>query len=120
MAGERIIEALEISDEDRIQLDHFEDSNKSLSPEALAKLAPRKRNAIFSIYNNEMNTIDPEIHVLNVIKKISPASLNDALLVLPFALVVSMLKHIDYWTERVCLPIRMKSAKKNADYDGRN
>jgi len=103
MAGEKIVEALEISEEDRIILDGFEDSKKSMSPEQIKKLAPRQRNPIFSIY--PLDT-EPEVHVLRVVQKIPPASLNDALLVLPFAKVVSMLKHLDYWVKKVRYHVR--------------
>lgn len=98
MAGEKIIEALEISEEDRISLDAYEASKASMSQAQVDKMAPRKRNPIFSIYYTE---VGPEVHVLRVVQKIPAASLNDALLVLPFANVVSMLKHLDYWAQQV-------------------
>lgn len=101
MAGERIMEALEISEEDRRGLQEYEASKAKMSEESVAKMAPRKRNAIFTIYNDP--TIEPEVHVLRVVQKIPPASLNDALLVLPFSKVVSMLEHLDYWAQKVCL-----------------
>ena len=98
MAGERIMEALDISEEDRGSADAFEATKVGLSQDALDRLAPRKRNAIFSIYQTD---VEPEVHVLYVVQKIPAASLNDALLVLPFAKVVSMLKHLDYWAQKV-------------------
>lgn len=98
MAGERIAEALDISEEDRTALDDFEESKKAMSAEQIRKLAPRQRNPIFSIYPTDT---EPEVHVLRVVQKIPPASLNDALLVLPFAKVVSMLKHLDFWAKKV-------------------
>lgn len=100
MAGERIAEALEISEEDRFALDAFNATKKNMTPEQIKKLAPRQRNPIFSIYPTDT---EPEVHVLRVVQKIPPASLNDALLVLPFAKVVSMLKHLDYWAMKVRL-----------------
>lgn len=102
MAGERIAEALDISDEDRISLDAFEATKKDMPAEQAQKLAPRQRNAIFSMYGGD---IEPELHVLRVVQKIPPASLNDALLVLPFAKVVSMLRHIDFWAKKVSLAV---------------
>lgn len=98
MAGEKIAEALDISEEDRLALDAFEETKKGMSPEQIKKLAPRQRNPIFSIYPTDT---EPEVHVLRVVQRIPPASLNDALLVLPFAKVVSMLKHLDYWAKKV-------------------
>ena len=98
MAGERIAEALEISEEDRLTLDVFESSKKNMDAGQIRRLAPRPRNAVFSIYSAD---IEPELHVLKVVQKIPPASLNDALLVLPFARVVSMLNHLDFWVKKV-------------------
>lgn len=98
MAGERIMEALDISEEDRAGADAHAETQKTMPAEAVARMAPRKRNAIFTIYSSD---IEPEVHVLKVVQKIPPGSLNDALLVLPFAKVVSMLKHLDFWAERV-------------------
>ena len=98
MAGEKIMEALDISEEDRRGADAYEESKTSMTDESIAKMAPRQRNPIFSIYPSY---IDPEVHVLKVVQKIPPASLNDALLVLPFAKVVSMLKHLDFWAQHV-------------------
>lgn len=106
MAGEKIIEALEISDEDRLQLQGHEETLKGMTEEAIERMAPRKRNPIFSIYEDP--DMDPEIHVLKVVQKVSSASLNDALLVLPFAQVTSMLKHVDYWVERVSIANRFE------------
>jgi U3 small nucleolar RNA-associated protein 12 len=98
MAGEKIMEALDISEEDRTGADAYEESKTSMTDESIAKMAPRQRNPIFSIYPSY---IDPEVHVLKVVQKIPPASLNDALLVLPFSKVVSMLKHLDFWAQHV-------------------
>lgn len=101
MAGERIIEALDISEEDRLSADGYEDSKAGMTEEAVNRMAPRQRHAIFSIYTSH---IEPEVHVLKVVQKIAPSALNDALLVLPFAKVVSMLKHLDYWSKKVSCP----------------
>jgi hypothetical protein len=98
MAGEKIAEALDISEDDRRMLDAFEETKQTMSAQQIKKLAPRQRNPIFSIYPTDT---EPEVHVLRVVQRIPPASLNDALLVLPFAKVVSMLKHLDYWAKKV-------------------
>lgn len=108
MAGERIVEALEISEEDRLALDAFNDTKKNMTPEQIKKLAPRQRNPIFSIYPTDT---EPEVHVLRVVQKIPPASLNDALLVLPFAKVVSMLKHLDYWAMKVSMVVSCTASR---------
>lgn len=98
MAGEKIVEALDLSEEDRSAAEAFEGSKSGMSHDAVAKMAPRQRNPTFSIYSS---SIEPEVHVLKVVQKIPPASLNDALLVLPFSKVVSMLNHLSYWAEHV-------------------
>ena len=97
-AGERIIEALEIAQEDRAAADAHELVQRTMTEEAKMKAAPRPRNAIFSIYSQD---IEPEVHVLRVIQKISPAALNDAMLVLPFSQVTIMLQVLDYWASKV-------------------
>lgn len=98
MAGEKIIEALEISEEDRSAANEYEAARAAMTAEARDKMAPRQRNAVFSIYDSY---VEPEVHVLKVVQKIPPASLNDALLVLPFSKVISMLQHLDYWAQHV-------------------
>ena len=98
IAGERIAEALDLSEDDRLAANAYEASKATMTSETVAKLAPRKRDATFALYSTY---VEPEEHVLKVVQKIPAASLSDALLVLPFAKVVSMLEHLDYWAQRV-------------------
>ncbi|WRT69934.1 uncharacterized protein IL334_006925 [Kwoniella shivajii] len=89
MAGEKIMEALEIADTDRETLRQWEEekistgieiSRPNRNPELIAK-----------------GDIEADEYVLSVIQKIPTASMEDALLVLPFRQVVSLLGYLDEW-----------------------
>ncbi|TIB97034.1 hypothetical protein E3Q18_02824 [Wallemia mellicola] len=95
MAGEKIIEALELADEDVNALKDYE----ALSDIDKAKVgAPPSRHAQFIAVGNP--TAD-EYVLKFVLEKISPAELHDALLVLPFSHVVSLLSYLEIWSEKV-------------------
>jgi U3 small nucleolar RNA-associated protein 12 len=97
MAGERIIEALEISEVDRSAKKAYEEEIKRLPQELAKRVPPPSRNPIFSMYQN----CQAEEYVLKVVRSIPPASLQDALLVLPFGKVIQLIEHLDYWAQRV-------------------
>lgn len=90
MAGERIMEALEIGIVD-LQVVREWKQAKASQP----KLAPPDRNLTFLAFGN----IAAEVHVLNVVQKVKPAALQDALLVLPFDKVTSLFTFLQLWTE---------------------
>lgn len=91
MAGEKIIEALELGIPD-LQLVHEWTKAKTLKP----NIALPDRDPIYLAFGN----ISAEQHLLNVIQKIKVAALQDALLVLPFHLVTALFKFLRIWTER--------------------
>lgn len=91
MAGEKIIEALELGILD-LQLVQEWTQAKKLKP----NIAPPDRDPIYLAFGN----ISAEQHLLNVIQKIKVAALQDALLVLPFHLVTALFKFLRIWTER--------------------
>lgn len=91
MAGEKIIEALELGILD-LQLVQEWTEAKKLKP----NIAPPDRDPIYLAFGN----ISAEQHLLNVIQKIKVAALQDALLVLPFHLVTALFKFLRIWTER--------------------
>ena len=95
MAGEKIIEGIELADEDLRAIEDYEDLNDIDK----AKVGgPPARNAIFTAFGNPT----AQEYVLKyVIEKISPAELHDALLVLPFSHVISLLKYLEYWANKV-------------------
>lgn len=101
MAGERIMEALNISTLDREMQAAHEEEIASLSAAAAAKVPRPPRNPIFQYYGN----VGPEEYVLKVVRKIPAASLHDALLVLPFAKVTQLIEHLDVWAEHVRLSL---------------
>ncbi|KIJ37465.1 hypothetical protein M422DRAFT_178030 [Sphaerobolus stellatus SS14] len=77
MAGERIMEALELGDTAR------------------AQPADAPTHPILAALGQ-----GPEEYVLGVIQKISSTALHDALLVLPFAKVLSLMVYLDEWAKR--------------------
>lgn len=90
MAGERIVEALEIGIVD-LQVVREWKQAKASQP----KLAPPDRDLTFLAFGN----ISAEVHVLNVVQKVKPAALQDALLVLPFDKVTSLFTFLQLWAE---------------------
>lgn len=91
MAGEKIIEALELGIPD-LELVQEWAKAKALKP----NIAPPDRDPIYLAFGN----ISAEQHLLNVIQKIKVAALQDALLVLPFHLVAALFRFLRIWTER--------------------
>ena len=90
-AGERIIEALELGIEDLEVMREWK-AIKAKRPNA----APPQRNPLYLALGN----ISAEQHVLNVVQKVAPAALQDALLVLPFSKVGSLFAFLDIWAGR--------------------
>lgn len=78
MAGERIIEALDLADAERAQ-----------PPDA-------PRNPVLAALDQ-----GPEEYVLRVVEKVSSTALHDALLVLPFANILSLMVYLNEWAQRV-------------------
>jgi U3 small nucleolar RNA-associated protein 12 len=97
MAGERIVEALDLSIADQALTRAHQEELAPLSEAARAKLAPPPRNAVFNLYGG----IGPQEYVLKIVRAIPAASLHDALLVLPFTKVSQLIEHLDYWASRV-------------------
>jgi len=98
MAGERIAEALDLADAEREAYANFETMKKGIPEEEQAKLQPPPRNAILAAYD-----VQPEAWVLRVVEGVQSTALQDALLVLPFKKVVSLIVYLDIWARRVSL-----------------
>lgn len=96
MAGERIVEALDLADAERAIWAEYEEAKKSLSEDEKAKVPPPAKNAVLAAYN-----LEPEGWVLKVVSGIQGTSLLDALLVLPFDKVVSLMGYLNIWASRV-------------------
>ncbi|KAI8372806.1 WD40-repeat-containing domain protein [Radiomyces spectabilis] len=90
-AGERIIEALDISDEERLGWEAYESAKARGLPGQ-----PPQRNPILLA----MGDLSPERYVLSVLEKIKANDLEEALLILPFAKVTSLLSYIEIWAKK--------------------
>jgi U3 small nucleolar RNA-associated protein 12 len=91
MAGEKIVEALEIGIADLKLMSEWEAAKKAQS-----SIAPPSRNMIFMAFGG----ISAEAHVLNVLQKIQAAALRDALLVLPFVAIPSLFTFLNIFAMR--------------------
>jgi U3 small nucleolar RNA-associated protein 12 len=99
MAGERIMEALDVADADVTAFKEFEDQRARLSPQEAAKLSGPARNPLLA-----MQDLEPAAYVLKVVEQVHNTALQDALLVLPFGKVISLVRYLDEWARRVRLP----------------
>ncbi|KAL8774779.1 MAG: hypothetical protein Q9209_000718 [Squamulea sp. 1 TL-2023] len=90
MAGEKIVEALEISLPD---LEAVREWNQAKGHQS--KTGPPDRHPIF-LYTNT----SAEAHVLSVVQRIKAAALQDALLVLPFNQVTALFTFLQIWAEK--------------------
>jgi U3 small nucleolar RNA-associated protein 12 len=89
-AGEKLMEALEIGIKDlELQREYAEILNTN------PKAAQPTRNIILRTLD-----VSPERYVMNVLEKIKPSQLEDALLVFPFDKVVSLFRFIEIWTAK--------------------
>ncbi|ORY22394.1 putative WD-repeat protein [Naematelia encephala] len=93
MAGERIVEAIELADADREAIKQWEEEKAKL-PEEAAKALPKPARNPELIARGDL---EPDEHVLKTIQKVPAAALEDALLVLPFRMVISLLVYLDEW-----------------------
>ncbi|KAF8895924.1 WD-repeat-containing protein [Mucidula mucida] len=82
MDGERIMEALTLADDERRIFAEYEES-------------PPPRNPVLAAYD-----LEPEAYVLRVVEKVRSTSLHDALLVLPFGKVVSLMNYLNIWAQK--------------------
>ncbi|KAJ7228764.1 hypothetical protein GGX14DRAFT_414884 [Mycena pura] len=94
MAGERIMEALDLADGERAVFREYEEAMARLPPGAM-RLASPPRNAVLAAYD-----LSPEAWVLRVVERVQSTALQDALLVLPFDKVVSLLGYLNIWAQR--------------------
>ncbi|GAA6005178.1 snoRNA-binding rRNA-processing protein DIP2 [Rhodotorula paludigena] len=97
MAGERILEALELAEADKAALAAYHDEVRRAPTDEMAKRVPHPtRNAVFSMYNN----CSADEYVLKIVRGVPAAQQQDALLVLPFGRVMQLIEHIDVWAHR--------------------
>jgi U3 small nucleolar RNA-associated protein 12 len=91
MAGEKIMEALELGIEDLEVVREWR-LVKAANPNAAAP----DRNPVYLALNN----VSAEQHVLNTVQKIPAAALQDALLVLPFSALPNLFTFLNIWADR--------------------
>lgn len=101
MAGERIVEALELADNECKVFADYEEAMAKLDKNDAMRLQAPPRNPILAAYN-----LEPEAYVLRVVEKVPSSALHDALLVLPFQKVVSLMKYLDIWTRNVSIFVK--------------
>ncbi|KAI1796288.1 WD40 repeat-like protein [Ganoderma leucocontextum] len=93
MAGERIMEALDLADTELETFREYEEAKRKGG--LAATVAPPPRNAVLAAYD-----VEPEEWVLRVVEKVPGTALYDALLVLPFGKVVSLMRYLNVWAQR--------------------
>lgn len=95
MDGERIMEALTLADEERSIFAEYDESIARTGDDGI-RLQPPPRNPVLAAYD-----LEPEAYVLRVVEKVRGTSLHDALLVLPFGKVVSLMNYLNIWAQKV-------------------
>ncbi|KAJ2931669.1 hypothetical protein H1R20_g5464, partial [Candolleomyces eurysporus] len=95
MAGEKIMEALELADRERETFREYEEAMSKLSETDAMRLQPPPRNPVLAAYD-----LEPEAYVLRVVERVQSTALHDALLVLPFSKVVSLMAYLNIWAEK--------------------
>ncbi|KXN83719.1 hypothetical protein AN958_00861 [Leucoagaricus sp. SymC.cos] len=95
MAGERIMEAIDLADNERATFREYEEAMTKMPDDDPMRLQPPARNPVLAAYD-----LDPEAYVLRVVEKVQSAALHDALLVLPFGKVVSLMYYLTAWAEK--------------------
>ncbi|RPD67061.1 WD40 repeat-like protein [Lentinus tigrinus ALCF2SS1-7] len=93
MAGERIMEALELADNEIEAFREYEEAKRKGG--LAATVAPPPRNPVLAAYD-----VEPEEYVLKVVQRVPGTALYDALLVLPFGKVVSLMRYLNIWAQR--------------------
>jgi U3 small nucleolar RNA-associated protein 12 len=97
MAGEKIMDAIEMADADRALTRDYEDSRARTTGQLKEALMPPMRNPTLIAMGNP----SPEDYVRGVMEKVPPAQMEDALLVLPFKQVISLLEYLGMWAATV-------------------
>ncbi|KAF5322187.1 hypothetical protein D9619_000449 [Psilocybe cf. subviscida] len=95
MAGERIMEALELADTERETFREYEEAMSRLSEDDAMRMQAPPRNPVLAAYD-----LEPEAWVLRVVEKVPSVALQDALLVLPFGKVVSLMVYLNIWAQK--------------------
>lgn len=100
MAGERICEALELADREIETHLAYQKAKDGLSEDQLAAIQPPPRDPLLVAQN-----LEPEAWVLKTVEGVQSAALHDALLVLPFGKVMSLMVYLNLWAQRVSIVV---------------
>jgi U3 small nucleolar RNA-associated protein 12 len=92
MAGEKIMEAIELADADRAAMKQYEEEKRKMGEMGAGLPKPNRHPEL--VAKGDISAVE---HVMGVLRKIPAASMEDALLVLPFRQVVSLLGYLDEW-----------------------
>ena len=96
MAGEKIMEALELADNERETFREYDEAMARLPADDAMRLQPPPRNPVLAAYE-----LEPEAYVLKVVSQVQSTALHDALLVLPFGKIVSLMGYLNMWAAKV-------------------
>ena len=103
MAGEKIMEAIELADAEREALEAYEEEVRRLGPEKSQGVVKPERSAELKARGD----ISGEEYVWKTLKSVPAAGMEDALLVLPFRQVVSLLVYLDAWAKNVSVSFNL-------------
>ena len=98
MAGERICEALELADREIETHLVYQKAKDGLSEDQFAAIQPRDPLLV-------AQNLEPEAWVLKTVEGVQSAALHDALLVLPFGKVMSLMVYLNLWAQRVSIVV---------------
>lgn len=92
------MEALELADTERAAFKEYEEAMSRLAEDDAMRLQAPPRNPILASFD-----LEPEAYVLRVVEKVPSTALQDALLVLPFSNVVSLMGYLNIWAQNVSI-----------------
>lgn len=90
--GNEIIDALDIYEIDCAVMEEY-----YISKEADANAPPPQRNPFVMALGDPL--IPPELYVLSRLESLRPSTLENALIVLPYVKIISLLRCIDFWSK---------------------
>jgi U3 small nucleolar RNA-associated protein 12 len=96
MAGERIMEAIDLADREQAVFQEYNEAMSRLPENDAMRMQPPPRNPVLAAYD-----LEPDLYVLRVVEKVPSTALEDALLVLPFGKVVSLMGYLNGWAQKV-------------------
>jgi U3 small nucleolar RNA-associated protein 12 len=86
-----------LADKERATFQTYHDDMARLPEDSPMRLQPPPKNQLLLQLKME-----PDEYVLWVIEKVQSTALHDALLVLPFGKVVSLMVYLNMWAQKVC------------------